>query len=124
MTIARIKLSTRERTRLFLLHGGKCHLCEGKIDGSREAWDISHDIPLAAGGADDDANRKPAHRKCHRDHTARVDAPLIAKVKRQTAMHTGATVSPYAGRLHGAGFRKAPPQRSATRPLARRSEQP
>lgn len=86
----RRSLSTRERARLFNLHGGICHLCGLKIDGAREAWDISHDIPLALGGADDDENRKPAHRKCHRAHTAKVDAPRIAKARRQHARSTGA----------------------------------
>lgn len=28
-------------------------------------------------------DRLPAHRKCHREHTAAVDAPLIAKTRRQ-----------------------------------------
>jgi 5-methylcytosine-specific restriction protein A len=81
-------LSTRERGRLFTLHGGVCHFCSGKIQAT-EAWDISHDIPLELGGADDDANRKPAHRKCHRAHTAAVDQPAIAKSKRVRARHTG-----------------------------------
>src|SRR5690606_24121093 len=87
-------LSTRERARLFALHGGICHFCLGKIHGEREAWDISHVIPLAAGGADTDENTKPAHRKCHRAHTAAVDMPRIAKTKRQAAMASGAKARP------------------------------
>lgn len=83
-------ISTRERARLFALHEGQCHLCGGKIDGTRERWEISHDIPLELGGPDDDENRKPAHYKCHRHHTATVDAPAIAKAKRREAIHTGA----------------------------------
>lgn len=81
----RIKLSAKERTRLFLLHGGICHICGGKIDGAREAWDISHVYALALIGraAETDENRKPAHRKCHRTRTAEEDAPAIAKAKRQ-----------------------------------------
>jgi hypothetical protein len=84
-------VSTRERMRLFMLHKGICHFCELPIDGTREAWDISHEIPLELGGADDDSNRKPAHReKCHRPHTAAVDAPAIAKSRRIRAKHIGA----------------------------------
>ena len=68
-------LSTRERVRLFALHGGLCHLCGGRIDGVREAWEISHEVPLALGGAEEDENTEPAHRTCHRAWTARVEAP-------------------------------------------------
>jgi 5-methylcytosine-specific restriction endonuclease McrA len=84
--------NAKERARLFKLHGGKCHLCGGQIDGTREAWEISHDIPLELGGADDDTNALLAHKKCHRDHTAKVDIPTIAKAKRREAKHTGAAV--------------------------------
>lgn len=87
--ITRKHRSTRERARLFTLHGGICHLCNGKIRGEREAWDISHDIPLELGGADDDENSKLAHRKCHKVQTAEVDIPLIAKMKRREARHNG-----------------------------------
>jgi 5-methylcytosine-specific restriction endonuclease McrA len=101
----RRSLSTRERARLFTLHGGICHLCGGLIDGTREAWEVSHDIPLEMGGADDDANRRPAHKKCHRDHTARVDIPAIAKAKRREARHIGA-LRP-AGKIPNRPFAKA-----------------
>lgn len=85
----RRSISTRERVRLFQLHDGICHLCGGKI-AVGERWEVSHDIPLELGGADDDANRKPAHYRCHRTHTATVDAPNIARAKRREAKHIGA----------------------------------
>jgi len=91
---ARRSLSAKEALRLFALHGGVCHFCGGKITGAREGWEISHEIPLAIGGDDDDANRKPAHKKCHRDHTAKVDAPRIAKTKRQARKGMGARPRP------------------------------
>lgn len=85
-------LNGKERLRIFLLHGGVCHICGGKIHHERgEAWDISHVIPLAIGGDDDDVNRMPAHRKCHRVRTAEQDIPLIAKANRIRAKHIGAT---------------------------------
>jgi hypothetical protein len=55
-----------------------------------QEWDVSHDIPLEAGGRDDESNWLVAHRKCHRAHTSSVDAPLIAKVKRKHQKHIGA----------------------------------
>lgn len=87
--MTRRSLSTRERVRLFELHGGRCHCCGGKINVG-EAWDVSHVIPLAIGGDDDDANRLPAHKKCHAKRTAEQDLPLIAKAKRIRAKHIGA----------------------------------
>ena len=85
---ARRSISAKERLRLFQLHGGICHLCNGRIQVG-EAWEVSHDIPLELGGADDDANRKPAHKKCHRAHTSTVDQPNIAKAKRRELRHMG-----------------------------------
>lgn len=87
---SRRSLSTRDRARIFAAHGGICHFCGGKIDGTRERWEVSHAIPLALGGADDAGNRRPAHYKCHRDATAKEDIPAIAKAKRREARHIGA----------------------------------
>jgi hypothetical protein len=58
-----------------------------------EDWDVSHDIPLEAGGKDDATNWFVAHRKCHRVHTSTVDVPMIAKVKRIHQKHVGAKKS-------------------------------
>lgn len=85
----RRNLSTRDRLKVFQAAGGVCHLCGLKIDAGQE-WDVSHELALAIGGADDFSNMLPAHRRCHRQHTATVDAPRIAKTKRQHAMHIGA----------------------------------
>jgi hypothetical protein len=82
-------LSTTARLRIFEAAKGVCHLCGLKITAGQE-WDVSHAIPLAIGGPDDETNRLPAHRRCHRQHTAEVDAPRIAKTKRQHAAHIGA----------------------------------
>ncbi len=88
--MTRRSLSAKERLRLFTLHGGICHFCNGRINGVREGWDISHELPLELGGSDeDDANMKPAHRKCHRAHTSAVDVPAIAKAKRIERKHLG-----------------------------------
>ena len=87
----RRRISTRDRAALFDRKRGRCHLCGGPVQAG-QAWDVSHDIPLACGGADDETNWDVAHRKCHRAHTAKVDAPWIAKTRRQRQAHTGAKV--------------------------------
>ncbi len=93
--MSRKRLSAREREACF--EGGDriCHLCERPIVPG-EAWEVSHPIPLAAGGEDVPANRKPAHKKCHAERTATIDAPLIAKVRRVRQKHLG--IRPTAGR--------------------------
>ena len=86
----RRSISRTMRARIFEAASGICSICGQKIDGVREKWEISHEIPLALGGDDDEGNMRPAHERCHRQHTATVDAPQIAKAKRVHAKHTGA----------------------------------
>lgn len=88
----RQRLSTTARFALLQREKYRCHLCRGLIYVG-QAWDISHEIPLELYGADDDANRRAAHRKCHRRHTASVDQPAIARAKRIAASHHGARVA-------------------------------
>lgn len=87
--MTRRRVSTTDRLALFKREGGICHLCKGLIKAG-EAWDLSHEIPLALGGEDDDTNWRVAHRKCHREHTATVDVPDIAQAVRREAIHLGA----------------------------------
>ena len=112
----RRSLSTRERARIFQLHDGVCHLCLGKIDGTREKWEVSHELPIELGGADDDSNMKPAHYKCHRVHTATVDVPTIAKAKRREAVYTGAK-APSKRPIASRGFPKSDRRKPASSPL-------
>jgi 5-methylcytosine-specific restriction protein A len=84
---ARRSLSPMQRLAVFERHNGICHLCEQKIKAG-EAWDVSHDRALALLGEDDDVNRKPAHRACHKVRT-KDDVKAIAKAKRVKARHIG-----------------------------------
>jgi len=87
--LKRVKITTSMRVKIFEKDNGICHMCKLKVDSGQE-WDVSHEIPLEAGGKDDISNWFVAHRKCHRHHTATVDMPLIAKVKRIRAKNMGA----------------------------------
>lgn len=84
-------IGPRERLEIFTRAGGTCHICGGRIDGTRDRWDVEHVIPLALGGNEDKGsdNLQPAHAKCHARKTPE-DAGRIAKAKRVEARHRGA----------------------------------
>jgi 5-methylcytosine-specific restriction protein A len=113
---ARRRVSTKERLALFQRECGKCHLCGGIVQAG-EAWDLSHEIPLALGGADDASNWKVAHRKCHKAETAEKDIPNIARAKRREALHLGAKRAPE-HKIKSAPMPVRPPQRKASTPPA------
>jgi 5-methylcytosine-specific restriction enzyme A len=106
----RASLSPMKRLKIFELHGGRCTFCEQPIQPG-EPWEVSHDRPLELLGADDDTNRKPAHKTCHAVQTRTEDMPRIVKAKRQAAKHVGA-IRPE-GKLKSRGF---PPSRKERAP--------
>lgn len=85
----RRRLNAKDRLAVFMKTDGHCHFCQGRINAAIEAWEVSHEIPLELGGDDDFDNMLPAHARCHRRHTAEVDAPAIAKSRRIRAKAAG-----------------------------------
>ena len=85
---ARKSISRTVRARVFDKAQGLCHLCGGKIDVA-DKWDVDHILALALGGADNESNFAPAHKKCHQRKSAG-DVGMIRKADRQRAAHIGA----------------------------------
>jgi 5-methylcytosine-specific restriction protein A len=94
--------------------------CEGEGCGALFGmkFHFDHDIADGLGGEPTLENCKVLCHPCHAEKTAKHDIPLIAKTKRIQDKHNG--IRP-PSRLQSAGFRKAPPQKSASRPIVRRS---
>lgn len=66
-----------------------CNICGLPVDGTRQAWDESHDPdlpPRCWGGTITGI----AHRDCNRRHGAEVVVPMVAKAERVRQRHTGA----------------------------------
>ena len=73
-----------ESGRIYL----ECHICGGRIDPAREAWEADHVVRHSVGGSDDVANIMPAHVKCHRIKTSE-DVRENAKGKRVSEKYYG-----------------------------------
>jgi 5-methylcytosine-specific restriction enzyme A len=114
----RRSMTKARAAKIFLAHNGICVNCGVQIRQG-EGWFIEHRIPLAQGGTDDDANTGPAHTKCK----AGKDATDAASKAKRDRIVTAGLKTPSRGKLQSRGFAKAPPQRSATRPLSKREAQ-
>jgi len=86
--MTRRHISAKERLSIFTAAHGVCHICGGKIDAGREAWEVEHVLPLNMGGDDFGANLQPAHVSCHR-RKSKADAANDAKAKRQRQRTAG-----------------------------------
>lgn len=121
---AKVKRQARERS------GGHCeavgavyglrpgHRCNASLDG--KPVEIDHyPIPATDEGSDVLENAVACCVDCHRFKTSTYDVPMQAKGKRVSDRHLGIRKAPS---IQSQGFAKAPPQRSATRPIQRRSD--
>lgn len=87
----RRRFNDKDRARIFAANNGCCHICGGKIDGVREAWEIEHVIAWELTRDDSDENLRPAHIACHKIKTHKQDRPAINKAKRREAKYLGVT---------------------------------
>ena len=111
----RKKISQKEAARLFLLHNGICCNCGQQIR-SGEKWFIEHPDALVLGGPDDiDENKRPSHvAKCKAKKDA---ADAGARSKRDRIITKDWQRDEPRPKLTGAGFRRAEPQRTASRKI-------
>ena len=93
---------------------GKCEGCGLRL--KRGEGHVDHIIADGLGGEPTLENAQVLCRPCHDEKTRKRDVPAIAKTKRIQDREMGIRKP---SQLRSAGFRKAPPQRSASRPLAR-----
>ncbi|MEV0267709.1 HNH endonuclease signature motif containing protein [Hamadaea sp. NPDC050747] len=77
--------TTRNRHRAKLARGKPpCGICGGAIDYSLPYMDpgeyvVDHIIPLSRGGEDTIENKQPAHRRCNRTKSDRVEDVSIIR---------------------------------------------
>lgn len=81
------KIPDHVRQRVFLRHGGRCHIAKRKIRGG-EPWDVDHVTALRDGGENREANLAPALKDKHREKTAAENRERAATNKKH-AKHFG-----------------------------------
>jgi 5-methylcytosine-specific restriction protein A len=118
-TTPRKPLTPTQRLALFERHKGICSLCSVKIRAG-EIWIDEHLRALGLGGSNAPENRGIAHKKCAdaKTHGPTGDLATIAKAKRQKMAALGIK-SQARPTIQSAGFRKAPPQQRASKPLTK-----
>lgn len=112
------KIPPRVRLRVFQKHNGICHLSGRKI-GAGEPWDCDHIIALVNGGQHREANLAPALRDKHREKT-KADVAEKSAVYHKAAKNAGISFRK-GPKMQSRGFPIRKPQRTASRPLERRT---
>lgn len=111
------KIPPRVRLRVFERHNGVCHISGRKIMPG-EPWDCDHIVALINGGQHRESNLAPALRDKHREKTAE-DVRQKAITAEKRMMNLG--IKPKRRHIQSRGFDKARPQRSASRPISKKS---
>jgi 5-methylcytosine-specific restriction protein A len=109
------RVPDRVRVRVFEREGGICHISGRKI-AAGERWDLEHKVALCNGGRHRESNLAPALVEPHKRKTA-ADRAEKKIIDRKRKKHLG--IRPARQQIQSRGFSKAPPQRSATRPIVR-----
>lgn len=121
----RREFSKRVRRDAFARAKGQCEGAPFAYDGRCDVkltigkYHYDHDIPDGLGGEPTLENCVVLCIACHKDKTTKKDVPAIAKAKRISDRHIG--IKSPRQKIQSAGFRKAPAQRTASKPIERRS---
>jgi 5-methylcytosine-specific restriction protein A len=111
------RVPPRVRLRIFGRDGGVCHISGRKI-AAGERWDLEHKVALCNGGQHRESNLAPALVEPHKLKTA-ADRAEKKIIDRKRKKHLG--IRPARQKIQSRGFSRAAPQRSATRPIERRT---
>ena len=112
MTRSRRRLTAREKAQILAAQNNRCTICGDKLRDPIE-WD--HIRALALLGTDSTDNIQAVHAACHQTKT-RGDMKAIAKARRlERFMETGRHRNRKSKPIRSRGFRKSPPQNTATR---------
>lgn len=114
------KVPPRVRLRIFEREGGICHLSGRKIMPG-ELWELDHKIALINGGEHRESNLFPALKDKHKEKT-REDVAEKSRIADKRGRHIG-SLRP-AGNIKSPGFKPAPPQRRASKPVEKLSTLP
>lgn len=107
----------RVRARVFAAKGGRCHRCSRLIDAAGgEGWTCEHLIALINGGKNAESNLDITCSWCLPIKNAE-DVAEKSRVYHKAAKNIGVDLRPSRKRIKSRGFAKAPPQRSASRPI-------
>lgn len=116
----RREFSKQVRRDAFMRAQGKCENSHCGAHLSVNKFHYDHDLPDYLGGEPILSNCVVLCVICHREKTRKEDRPRIDKTRRIADAAIGIRKQ---STLRSAGFRKASPQRSASRPIERRAEQ-
>lgn len=109
----------RVRVRVFQRYGGRCQCGCNRLIRPGEKWDCEDTIALCNGGQRRESNLKPWLAEHHPKKT-RADVAEKSRVYRKTANHIGVVLRS-GPKIQSRGFDRRPPQRTASRPIERRS---
>lgn len=106
------------RLRIFQRYKGVCPKCTRKM--RRNEWECDHIKALVNGGENRETNLWPlCASPCHSDKT-KADVAEKSRVYKRAASHVGIETR-RGPQIQSRGFEKRAPQRTASRPVVRRS---
>lgn len=111
-------IPARVKVRVFKRYEGVCPKCTRKMEPSK--WQCDHIMALVNGGKHEEANLQPlCTSPCHSQKT-KEDVAEKSRVYRKRAKHIGVELR-RGPKIQSRGFEKRAPQRTASRPVERRT---